>query len=143
MSQAADQQTTGWMIPGDKRTNINARYTNRSLRNSAIFQAAFVIVAFSIGTAVLYAWLSWQGDGPVGMVSILCFILGAGIGAAVFFPLHFRHAKKKRAEFVAAGGDPTGITPFMFGAMGGRRLKDGSWEWYAETSSGGDAGCAI
>lgn len=143
MSQAADQQTTGWMIPGDQRTNINARYTNRSLRKSAIFQAAFVIVAFSIGTAILYAWLSWQGDGPVGMVSILCFILGAGIGAAVFFPLHFRHARKKRAEFVAAGGGPTGITPFMFGAMGGRRLKDGSWEWYAETSSGGDAECAI
>jgi hypothetical protein len=60
--------------------------------------------------------LEQVGDGPVGLISILCFILGAGIGAGVFFPSHFRYAKKKRAEFVAAGGDPSGITPFMFGA---------------------------
>jgi hypothetical protein len=99
-----------------------------------------VIAAFSIGTAVLYVWLS--GD-PVGMISILCFILGAGIGVAVFFPLHFRYAKRKRAEFISVGGDPTGITLFMFGAMGGRSLPDGSWEWYGDHASSGDSSSAI
>jgi hypothetical protein len=128
------------VIPLEQRTNPHARDSNRSLRISAIIQATFVMAAFSIGAAVLYVWLS--GD-PVGMISILCFILGAGIGAAVFFPLHFRYAKRKRAEFISVGGDPTGITLFMFGAMGGRRLPDGSWEWYGDHVSSGDSSSAM
>lgn len=47
---------------------------------------------------------------------------------------HFKQARKKRA-----GGNPTGMTPWMFGAMTGRITEDGVWEWYSPSGASGES----
>lgn len=128
------------MISHDQNHNPNARYSNKKLHSYAVSHAVLISLAFGVGFAVLYVFIS--GD-PIGFLSVTFFVLGCGAGLAVFFPSHFRYARKKREQFVSAGGDPTGMTLFMFGAMGGRLKEDGSWEWHAPEGSGGDSGSAI
>ena len=111
----------------------NARYSNKVLFRHAIVQMILTVLAFGIGSAVAYVLI---GGNPKGWVSVLFFVIGCAVGVAVFFPSHFRYARKKRAQFISVGGDPTGITPWMFGAMGGRILKDGTWEWNFPDSYG-------
>ena len=74
----------------------------------------------------MYVWFSGS---PQIMVSALLFVIGAALGLAGFFPLHLREGRIKKAKFIAAGGDPTGMSVLMFGAMSGRALPDGTWEW--------------
>jgi len=76
---------------------------------------------------------------PIGILSILFFVLGCGLGLGLYLPAHFSSARKKRDMFVSVGGDPTGITPWMFGAMGGSITEDGMWEWYTPSDSSGES----
>ena len=128
------------MFPPDQNHNPNARFSNKQLHLHAVTHAVVTSLAFGIGSAVIYVFVSGN---PIGYLSVAFFILGCGAGLAVFFPSHFRYGRKKRAQFVSAGGDPTGMTLFMFGAMGGHLTKDGEWEWHHPVGSGGDAGSAI
>lgn len=58
------------------------------------------------------------------------FIPVVFLGALVLYvPYHFYRGARKKKQFIAAGGDPTGITLWMFGSMGGQLLKDGTWRW--------------
>lgn len=96
-----------------------------------------------VGFAVGYVFLSNLIIGrPYGILSILFFVVGCGLGLTLYLREHFRVAAKKRKDFVRAGGDPTGITPWMFGAMSGRITEDGVWEWYTPSGSSGES-CAI
>lgn len=45
----------------------------------------------------------------------------------VFYHLH--RGYRKRKDFITAGGDPTGMTLWMFGSIGGKLLADGTWQW--------------
>jgi hypothetical protein len=128
------------VIPHDQNHNPNARYSNKKLHAYAVTHAVVTSLAFGIGSAVIHVFASGN---PIGYLSVAFFILGCGAGLAVFFPSHFRHARNKRAQFLSAGGDPTGMTLFMFGAMGGHLTKEGGWEWYRPGGSGGDGSSAI
>lgn len=80
-------------------------------------------------------YVFWFSDDPLGSVAAAFAIAGAIIGMALYFPAQVRHGRKKRREFIAAGGDPTGISLRQFGVMGGRSLPDGRWQWSVESSS--------
>ena len=118
----------------------NQRPGSRNLRFWAGFWTAFWTLLAGVGLAVGYVFLSNLVFGrPYGVLSILFFVLGCGLGLALHLPDHFKRARKKREDFVRAGGDPSGITPWMFGAMGGRITEDGVWEWYTPSGSGGES----
>jgi hypothetical protein len=123
-----------------RNNDPNQRLSNRSLRFWAGFWTVFWTLLAGVGFAVGYVFLSNLIFGrPYGILSILFFVLGCGLGLALYLPDHFKRAYKKREDFVRAGGDPTGITPWMFGAMGGRISEDGVWEWYTPSGSSGES----
>ncbi|GAB5079410.1 hypothetical protein [Arthrobacter sp. AD-310] len=126
---------------GLKRNNDpNQRPSNRSLRFWAGFWVVFWTLFCGVGFTVGYVFLSNLIIGrPYGVLSILLFVLGCGIGLVLYLREHFRVARKKREDFVRAGGDPTGITPWMFGAMSGRINDEGVWEWYTSSGSSGES----
>ena len=124
--------------PGVQRNNDpNQRPSNGSLYFWAGFWTVFWALLFGVGAAVGYVFLT--GRHPIGIISILFFVVGCAIGLGLYLPDHFNRARKKRAEFVKAGGDPTGITPWMFGAMRGSLTEDGVWEWYTPSGSSGES----
>lgn len=47
----------------------------------------------------------------------------------LYVPYHLYKGFHKKKQFIASGGDSTGITLWMFGSMGGQLLKDGTWQW--------------
>jgi hypothetical protein len=113
--------------------DINNRPSNASL--NAAFVVGLVLSAIP-GAAILtllYSLIS--GDPTVGWTIALASI-GAAIGASIYFPANARSGRIKRREFTSAGGDPTGISIQQFGAMGGRKLDDGTWEWSTPGGSG-------
>jgi hypothetical protein len=128
-------------IPGVQRNNDpNQRPSNRSLQFWAGFWTVFWTLVFGVGFAVGYVFLSNLIFGrPNGILSVLFFVLGCGLGLTFYLPDHFNRARKKRADFVRTGGDPTGITPWMFGAMRGSITEDGVWEWYTPSGSSGES----
>lgn len=127
--------------PGVQRNNDpNQRPGNRSLRFWAGFWAVLWTLLFGVGAAVGYVFLSNLLIGrPFGILSILFFVLGCGLGLALYLRGYSNRAREKRDEFVRAGGDPTGITLWMFGAMTGRIAEDGAWEWYTYSGSSGES----
>ncbi|MFP3462975.1 hypothetical protein R5O87_19250 [Arthrobacter globiformis] len=123
-----------------RNNDPNRRPSNRSLQFWAGFWTVFWTLFFGVAFAVGYVFLSNLILGrPYGILSVLFFVLGCGLGLAFYLPGHFKVARKKRAEFVRAGGDPTGITPWMFGAMSGSITEDGVWEWYTSSGSSGES----
>jgi|GEM_PF-3050567 len=118
----------------------NQRPSNRSLGFWSGFWTVFWALLGGVGFAVGYVILSNLFVGPpLGIFSILFFVLGCGLGLGLYLPEHFRAARRTRTEFVRAGGDPTGITPWMFGAMSGKITEDGVWEWYSSSGSSGES----
>jgi hypothetical protein len=123
-----------------RNNDPNQRPSNGSLRFRAGFWTAFWTLLFGVGAAVGYVFLSNLFIGrPNGILSILFFLLGCGLGLGLYLPAHFSSARTKRDMFVSVGGDPTGITPWMFGAMGGSITDDGEWEWYTPSGSSGES----
>jgi hypothetical protein len=110
------------MPTGLQRNNDpNQRPSNRSLRFRAGFGAVFWALLLGVGFTLGYVYLSNLIVGrPYGVLSVLFFVAGCGLGLAWYLREHFKAARLKREEFVRAGGDPTGITPWMFGAMSGK-----------------------
>lgn len=80
---------------------------------------------------LIYTWL--PGEPQVTPVIILAAI-GALIGMVTYFPRTKRAGIRKRREFVAADGDPTGYSDMLFGVMGGVPTKDGGWQWTSPSS---------
>jgi hypothetical protein len=118
----------------------NQRPSNRSLRFWSGYWTVFWTLLLGVGSAVGYVFLSNVIIGrPIGILSVLFFVLGCGLGLGLYLPEHFKVARKKRAEFVRAGGDPAGITPWMFGAMRGSITEDGVWKWYTPSGSSGES----
>lgn len=115
----------------------NQRPSNVGLRFWAGFWTALWSFLFGAGAAVGYVFLTDRH--PIGPLSILFFMLGCGLGLGLYLPAHFSSARKKRDMFVSVGGDPTGVTLWMFGAMGGSVTDDGAWEWYTPSGSSGES----
>jgi hypothetical protein len=123
-----------------RNNDPNHRPSNRALQFRAGFWTVFWTLLAGVGFAVGYVLLSNLIFGrPYGILSILFFVLGCSVGLGWYLPEHFRAARKQREDFVKAGGDPTGITPWMFGAMGGRINEDGVWAWYTSSGSSGES----
>ena len=123
-----------------RNNDPNQRPSNRTLQFWAGFWTVFWTVLAGVGSAIGYVFLSNLIVGrPYGILSILFFVLGCGLGLALYFRDHFNRARSKRDEFVKTGGDPTGITPWMFGAMTGRINEDGVWAWYTSSGSSGES----
>lgn len=106
--------------------DIHNRPSNASLRFGIVF--GFFLSAFPGGIILplLYVWIIPE---PTGGWAIVCAAIGALIGMSMYFPHNLRDGRIKRREYVKAGGDPTGISDHMFGAMGGCENKDGQWQW--------------
>jgi len=47
-----------------------------------------------------------------------------------------RSGRKTRAEYVRHGGDPTGTSDLLFGAVVYKIMPDGRWKWPEPSSSG-------
>ncbi|WP_395399414.1 hypothetical protein ACHMXB_14625 [Arthrobacter sp. UC242_113] len=91
-----------------RNNDPNQRTSNGSLQ----FWSGFWTLLFGVGAAVGYVFPTDRH--PIGIISILFFVVGCVIGLGLYLPDHFHRARKKRGEFVKGGGDPTGITPWMF-----------------------------
>ena len=115
---------------------VNHRPTNSQLTRWAVTQCVGNAVIWGVISAVAYVFIS--GRHPVGALSVLFALVGMVAATAAFFPLHFRRGRKMREKFISAGGDPAGMTLFMFGAMGGHVRSDGTWEWFHPEGVGGD-----
>ena len=120
-----------------RNNDPNQRPSNGSLRFWAAFWTVFWGLLVGVGAAVGYVFLTDRH--PIGILSTVFFMLGCGLGVGLYLPAHFNSARKKRDMFVRVGGDPTGITPWMFGAMGGSITEDGLWEWYTYSGSSGES----
>lgn len=114
-------------------SDINKRPSNRSLITT--MWVGFFLSAVPGAVLLLLAYVFISGD-PTAFWTITTAIVGALIGMSMYFPSNLRDGRRKKREFIAAGGDPTGITDHMFGSMAGRKLPDGSWEWSPEGGSG-------
>jgi len=123
-----------------RNNDPNQRPSNRSLSFWSGYWTVFWTLFFGVAFAVGYVFLSNLIFGrPYGILSVLFFVLGCTLGCAMYLHGHFQRARSKREEFIKAGGDPTGITPWMFGAMGGSITEDGVWEWYTPSGSSGES----
>jgi hypothetical protein len=65
------------------------------------------------------------------MLSMLPGIMAfsGSLSLLLVIPFLFHRGYKKKKDFIAAGGDPTGINLWMFGSMGGKLLENGTWQW--------------
>lgn len=113
--------------------DITNRPTNGSLTRGYI---ARIILSAIPGAVVLpMPYTFWFSDEPSTNTMLVLALIGAVIGIAIFIPISLRNGKRKRAEFISAGGDPTGIKLHQFASMGGEILPDGRWRWMKETVS--------
>ena len=137
MKRTYDSGSNGTSSGLHRNNDPNQRPSNGSLRFWAAFWTVFWGLLVGVGAAVGYVFLTDRH--PIGILSIVFFMLGCGLGVGLYLPAHFNSARKKRDMFVRVGGDPTGITPWMFGAMGGSITEDGLWEWYTYSGSSGES----
>ncbi len=100
------------------------RPSNFSLRVVAVVAFVLATLAGAILPAVIVALFD-----PAENVT---YLIAAAIGAALAGTLEIRtslhNGRRRREDFVRSGGDPTGMTDLMFGAMRGWRTADGRWE---------------
>lgn len=102
--------------------NPNQRPTNAKLSRESFLSCALVAC---IGTVWVTVTLLVTGD-----VTLFNAIpVSAVIALILFVPFLFHRGFRKRKDFVSAGGDPTGMSLWMFGSMGGKLLADGTWQW--------------
>lgn len=52
---------------------------------------------------------------------------GGSVGGAWFFVTNRWDGRRRRDDFIACGGDPTGMTDMLFGVMRGYRTGQGEW----------------
>jgi hypothetical protein len=114
-------------------SDISKRPSNRTLVTAVVF--GFFLSALPGAALLPFLYVLISGE-PTAFWTVTAAIVGALIGMSMYFPSNLRSGRIKKREFIAAGGDPTGITDHMFGAMSGRKLRDGSWEWSPEGGSG-------
>lgn len=114
-------------------SDINKRPSNRTL--TATVWVGFFLSAVPGAVLLLLLYVFISGE-PTAFWTVTLAIVGALIGMSMYFPSNLRDGRRNKREFIAAGGDPTGITDHMFGAMAGRKLPDGSWEWSNKGGSG-------
>ncbi|MET1033848.1 MAG: hypothetical protein ABWX68_01245 [Arthrobacter sp.] len=95
--------------------------------------ATLMIVLPALGGAILAGFvaslLSARWD---AIVPAAC--LGAVLVGTLSLRMLLRAGRGKREDFRRAGGDPSGISTAMFGAMRGERLPDGTWAWTPQAS---------
>lgn len=106
--------------------DITNRPSNASLRRTIVIGFFLSAIPGAVVLPMPYAFIAAEPE--AGWV-IAFAVVGALIGMAFYFPANLRSGRIKRREFVRAGGDPTGITDHMFGAMGGHQRPDGRWQW--------------
>lgn len=114
-------------------SDISKRPSNASLITVVALGFIFSALPGAILLPLPYVFISGE---PEVFWTVALAVVGALIGMSLYFPSNLRDGRRKKREFIAAGGDPTGITDHMFGAMAGRKMPDGSWEWSPEGGSG-------
>lgn len=112
------------------RNNPNDRPTNAQLRRNGVLQFIGVGIFGTWVTAVIFAAVTGTPEGA------RIAILGGLAALVVWAFVYFRYARKQREKFIIAGGNATGMSLFMFGAMGGDLKEDGTWDWSSPHSSG-------
>lgn len=113
--------------------DISKRPSNAALTRAFCVGAVLSMIPGGVILPMPYVFIASE---PSSIIYICLTIVGALIGIAFYLPGNLREGRRKRREFVSAGGDPTGISDRQFGAMGGEKLKDGRWQWSFEGGSG-------
>ena len=113
--------------------DITNRPSNASLAVGFIVWCILVSIPGSLLAGMIYYFLNPSESNTQGL--LIAGLIGSIVSITLYIPYHLRKGRKKRAEFISAGGDATGISTFLFGSMGGRILPDGRWEWSQETVS--------
>lgn len=77
-------------------------------------------------------WALRQGkliliERPSNAALLRGIVVGGSVGGAWFFVTNRRDGRRRRDDFIACGGDPTGMTDMMFGVMRGYRTGQGEW----------------
>lgn len=106
--------------------DITNRPTAKELRVGLIIGFFLNAIPGAIILPLIYTWVVSEPEaGPV----IILAAIGALIGMATYFPRTKKAGIRKRREFVAAGGDPTGLSDMLFGIMGGAPVGKTGWQW--------------
>jgi hypothetical protein len=115
----------------------NFDISKRPSNGTLIFLLGFRLFLSALpGSVILPLIYDWLFPSSEDNFKLLLAFIGGVIGMAIYLPLNLRSGRRKRAEFVSAKGDPTGINDYMFGVMGGRKFEDGGWEWTPPEDSG-------
>lgn len=113
--------------------DIAKRPSNASLTRAIVVGFFLSAMPGAVVLPLLYSWLPFE---PNAVWVIALATIGGLIGMLAYIPGIKREGRRKRREFVAAGGDPEGISLRQFGVMGGMKLDDGRWQWSSPGGSG-------
>jgi hypothetical protein len=99
------------------------RPSNASLRGGIVVGFLLSIGAGAIALAGVLLPFSPEAE----ILYLLAAAIGGSVGGAWFFLTNRRDGRRRRDDFIACGGDPTGMTDMMFGVMRGYRTGQGEW----------------
>jgi hypothetical protein len=127
-------ESTGRRRRADVAIDPDGAINTQRPGNAALRLAATAMVVLpALGGAVVAGFVASLFTVRVDAVlSAAC--VGAVLAGALSLRLLLRAGRGKREDFRRAGGDPSGISTAMFGAMRGERLPDGTWAWTPQPS---------
>ena len=99
-------------------TTPNARQRNTQLIWIGILQFFLIAILGILCLPLIYVLVTGQRE------TTMTSLVSAVIAMLAFAPLYFKHGVSQRKQFIANGGDPTGMNLWMFGAMGGEEWKN-------------------
>ena len=100
------------------------RPSDATLRGAAVVSVGLSFGAGSIAAAGLVAWLAPDAT----ILYLVAAVIGATLTTTWNVRSSVRSGRRRREDFVRCGGDPTGMTDMMFGALRGWRTPEGDWE---------------
>ena len=100
------------MSKRSKNTDPNSRLSNTQLIWLGILQFTLIAVIGVFAFPLVYVVLTGQRE------TILTALVSAVIAVTLFSPFYFRHAIVQKKQYIASGGDASGMNLWMFGAMG-------------------------
>ena len=115
-------RTGNTAVDPDKFIDID-RPSDATLHWTAVVCLVLAAGAGAIAAGCLIALVDPAED----ITYLIVALIGAALAATLEGRVALRNGRRRREDFVRCGGDPTGMTDMMFGAMRGFRDADGKW----------------
>lgn len=93
--------------------------------SAAASSSAFSLSIGAGAIALAGALLPFSPEAEI--LYLLAAVIGGSVGGAWFFVTNRWDGRRRRDDFIACGGDPTGMTDMLFGVMRGYRTGQGEW----------------